>query len=996
MAKHLLKKASALLMAGAMVFTVPNAATVQALAAKAAKITVSSVKETGDAAVTISWKKLSSVKKYKVLRSTKKSGKGAKTLATVTKTKYVDDSTDDGKTYYYSIKSASGAKAVSSWKKFKTSGGPVLGKLISDTTGFIAGSSDKVIFTIDVKNYKRVENNAIKLYQSSEKFGTFRDDGKGDDAVKGDGTYTCSKTVTAGTAGTSFIYVAKLGSKSSDELSIDVYSNRISNDSADNFKTVINGFNEINDKYADKSGYVNESDLSTVIDEAYKAATAWKNQGILDTVEKHTESVYVTFAGSGLRYTFSPMVAGTKAGGGSTHFTTMAFKPFYGMELNADDYDFNNNVADNALEYVAAMSNVSKGDVVTRHNVDETSIKKISDHQIIYWDGHGGYTDDLGPEVCSGKELSHADMTNYWYHIDTSDPIYEGVVSGEYNLVGPVNGEYRIAYTGKFFDDKLTADSLDDTIIYFSICDGGIDDRLASAFTKKGATVIAFSDSVSSYSDDLGGELFKNLASVNKSTGKYYTAGEALSKAESDIGSSESEYYQKKYGTNLSDSHNASPVLFGDTEFRVSDEATSSQSEDNGTGSTDIDVPGNNNTPAASDSEVTKAFTSLKNQIQKSGITASDGKKTLYLPYPYSLTSGSNIISVAINDGGSIDFDWMDITSSCTQETQFILTGGKNSEIRPTVTYDTSSYSSQTVKGVAVKDYPISGLTGASGEVEFNITPVSTYDSLNRSRQGLAYSIFSLAETEINIALKKNCHMSLGDLGFGNFPTYGTFETSDDYSGNNNNGTGNNGTGNNGSGNNGTGNNGSGNNGTGNNGTGNNGTGNNGSNTSTTETGLDKLKTYVNEYGVDNIVDGDGKVIYPKYPYSGGSRYTTKVALRANGNIEITWTEDETLTDRGAKVKFILDGTGKFKPEVSRIDTRSKYNIGFNAVADQYYDISTLASENDISYTLIDGYDGGQSSPRVIFGLGYTVINSSLSSRTGLTLKDLGFTSYKS
>ncbi|MGN0240376.1 MAG: hypothetical protein ACI4CS_01700, partial [Candidatus Weimeria sp.] len=982
---------SALLLAGAMIFTVPNAATVQALAAKAARITVSSVKETGNAAVTISWKKVSSVRKYKVLRSTKKNGNGAKTLAIVTKTKYVDNSTDDGKTYYYSVKSASGAEALSSWKKFKTSSAPVLGKLRSDTTGLIAGTSDKVIFTIDVKNYKRVGKNAIKLYQSSKSYGTFRDDGKGDDAVKGDGTYTCSKTLSAGTAGTSLIYVAKLGSKSSDELSIDVYSNSVSTDSADNFKTVINGFGEINDKYADKNGYVKESDLSTVIDEAYKAATEWKNQGILDTVEKHTGSVYVTFVGSGLRYTFSPMVAGTKAGAGSTQLTTMIFKPFYGMDISADDYNFNNTVADNAISYVEALSNVTKGDVVTRHNVDETSVKKISDHQIIYWDGHGGYSDDLGPEVCSGKEWSNGDLINYMYDLDTSDPIYKGIVSGEYNLVGPANGENRIAYTGKFFEDKLTADSLDDTIIYFSICDGGVDDRLASAFTKKGATVIAFTDSVSSYSDDLGGEIFKNLATVNKSSGKYYTAGEALSKAESDIGASEDEYDQRIYGYSLSDSYNARPVIFGNTDFRVSDETVTTQTGDNNTSSTGqetIDVPGNDTTSSVvSDTEVSKAFTSLKNQIEKSGITASDGKKTLYLPYPYSSSSYNYVISTAINNDGSIDFDWMDITSSYTQKMQFKLTGGKNSTIRPTITYELSSSSLQDINGVAVKDYPISGLTGTNGEIEFDITPVSTYDSLNRSRQSLAYSIFALAETEINIALKKNCQMSLGDLGFGNFPTYGTFDDSNSSSNNTNtdintNQTGNDGTGTNTSQ-------------TGNIGTGTN-TSQTGTDTSTTTgTSLEKLKAYVNEHGVDNLVDGDGKVIYPDYPYSGGSRYTTRVAVRANGTVEITWTEDETYSNQGAKVKFALDGTGKFKPEVERIDSSRYSNIGFKAVADRYYDISTLSSKDDISYIVTEGYDGGQEGSRVIFGLGYSIINSSLKNRTGLSLKDLGFTNYK-
>ena len=125
--RTMFKRLSAAILAGAMTVTLPNAATVNALAAKkTAKITISSVRETGDAAVTLSWKKVKSAKKYKVLRSTRKNGKGAKTLGTASKTKFVDKTTADGKTYYYSVKASKGAKAASSWKKIQNKRRPCL------------------------------------------------------------------------------------------------------------------------------------------------------------------------------------------------------------------------------------------------------------------------------------------------------------------------------------------------------------------------------------------------------------------------------------------------------------------------------------------------------------------------------------------------------------------------------------------------------------------------------------------------------------------------------------------------------------------------------------------------------------------------------------------------------------------------------------------------------------------------------------------------------
>ena len=165
MIKGIKKKILAVVAAFSMLVTVPQGVSIQAFAAtKLSKPVVKSVKETGNANVTITWKKIKSAKRYQISRSTKKSGKGAKKLGTVKKTKYVDKSTKNGKTYYYSVKAVNGKKTASSkWKKFKTSGSPILGELHSNTGGILENESDDVKFTVSVKNYKRVKNNTISL-----------------------------------------------------------------------------------------------------------------------------------------------------------------------------------------------------------------------------------------------------------------------------------------------------------------------------------------------------------------------------------------------------------------------------------------------------------------------------------------------------------------------------------------------------------------------------------------------------------------------------------------------------------------------------------------------------------------------------------------------------------------------------------------------------------------------------------------------------------------
>lgn len=63
--------------------------------------------------IKLTWKKVQSAKKYKILRSTKKSS-GYKTIKTVTKNTYTDSKATCGKTYYYKVIAVNGSKTKTS------------------------------------------------------------------------------------------------------------------------------------------------------------------------------------------------------------------------------------------------------------------------------------------------------------------------------------------------------------------------------------------------------------------------------------------------------------------------------------------------------------------------------------------------------------------------------------------------------------------------------------------------------------------------------------------------------------------------------------------------------------------------------------------------------------------------------------------------------------------------------------------------------------------
>ncbi len=581
-----MKRIMAMILSLTMILSMTDGFSLSAFAAtKLSKPVVKSVKETGNANVTITWKKIKSAKKYQIMRSTKKSGKGAKKLGTVKKTRYIDKSTKDGKTYYYSVKAVNGKKKTSSkWKKFKTSGAPVLGELHSNTGGILENESDDVKFTVSVKNYKRVKNKTISLSYSGDTdiIGYLSDDGKNGDARENDGEYTLETSV-KGVAGSGELrFEAKLKKQKSEPVSIFIFDDVISGKESEDYIKTDQEIVAVNKQYTDSDGYVTAENAKKAIDAVYSDAEKLKENGSAVYIEKQPDSVLIQLS-SGINFMYTPNVKGVNAGGDdSPSLTMVSYRPFYqyddyvqdttsGTSITEDySYDqFNGTqVTDVVNSVILTLDNVNTGISYAPYSkVDADSITKIASNQVIIWDGHGGFSDKYGESVASGvntSEYGYVDTKEKKFIVPDNNK-YNELISGECVRVIAGNAN-RIAYTGKYFDKHIQK-NLSNTFLYFSSCHTCQDSRFADVFTGRGATVVGFNDSVyTNYGYAVMKELFANMITEDKMTGYYNSVESALKLTTDKLGDTDVKYLNAP----KDEDGPASPVIYGNKKYRLS------------------------------------------------------------------------------------------------------------------------------------------------------------------------------------------------------------------------------------------------------------------------------------------------------------------------------------------------------------------------------------------------------------------------------------------
>ena len=502
--------------------------------------TITSVKEGTNATVKVKWKKNSSAKGYYIYRKTNKNGKYKK-IATVKKnsvTSYIDKSTKDNTTYYYAMKSYNGKKqsTYSVAKKIKTSSSPKLEVADINKCGAVAEQETDVTFSVKIKNSVRVKDNSVKIKCEGDEVGILKDDGKNGDLKKGDGIYTCIIS-TSGTAGETKKYYITLGTQKSNELGLTFFDELSSED-----------FEEqemINDEMCSIADVFEEKKDS--IEAVYQKACELMEDGRVINIEKNDYSVIMRLK-SGIWYAYAPEEESLEAGSGDTTLVVKTFQP-YNFE---GDGGLESTKIDEAANFIDTLDNCHfvSGNNYDNEEVTLEKVDSICENQIVIWNGHGGYTEQLGPYSVTGK-LSQKEKILYGLDF----------LSGALILTGE-----RAGITSKYVMNHLS--NLNNSLIYIGTCLGAKDLRLVNAYIGAGAsTVCAFDDSVlKSYDQGAIYYIFEKMSSINDNTGYYYSINEAVSlmqKEDAPLGPC-SQYEENGV------MHNAYLHIFGNRNYRLS------------------------------------------------------------------------------------------------------------------------------------------------------------------------------------------------------------------------------------------------------------------------------------------------------------------------------------------------------------------------------------------------------------------------------------------
>lgn len=519
------------------------------------KTSITSVKETSNATVTIKWKKIASANGYIIYR--KKSVAGSfKKIATIKKNKttsYVDKKTEDGTIYYYSIKTYKGKKkSAYCTKKKVTTSRPEIGTLSSSSTGISSDKPRSVTFEVQVKNTKRIKKDSLALYENGSLKSYLVDGGSDGKDKLNDGYYSNSVAV-SGQPGTKYTYYVKYKKTQTNEETVTVYE-PITTDNlsvVSDSKTAISSV--IDDKNSDK-GNVNA---------VYNLAKEWESRGKLSSVSVTSNCVSMVFP-NGIHYVYMPQNNKLNAGGGEVSIST--YQPYYHFgDKNHPLYD--NPIPDESANKVSnTISTCSFDRNYDGQEVTLDRINEFGENQFIIWNGHGGYNQD-GPFLLIGEHSSQKALLESDDYVSGAIMICYDASYVDEDTLG------RLAVSGKYFQNHLG--SMENSFVFFESChtsqqklNGEYDDRLLGEFTRMGASAIAFSSSVySAYATRMLEAWVSEMISINQGSKMYNTAYEALSSALSSVGDNDSVI------GGLDDEHPsyAFPVLWGNQDYRFSD-----------------------------------------------------------------------------------------------------------------------------------------------------------------------------------------------------------------------------------------------------------------------------------------------------------------------------------------------------------------------------------------------------------------------------------------
>lgn len=285
--------------------------------------------------------------------------------------------------------------------------------------------------------------------------------------------------------------------------------------------------------YLDENGYVAPSETEALLDAVAAEAERQKTKGTIDAYEREDRSVWMQLA-SGIQYVYLAPLENASSVGEETRMSILTYEPFsrwWETERPMTNQGANGAAAtDGVADQIASVfENYTFTDNYDDGEVTLDSLDRLSDNQVVLWDGHGGFTSRSHSFIALGEQLDEtAFLWNPVYYLQNMEH------TADY-LTGRIlctSMEDRIAIGSDYIETYVG--SMENSLVYLGACETGKDAVFANAFLDKGAAaVVGNSDTVlTDYTQAMQREILTCMTQVNPATNQYYTLDEALQYAQ--------------------------------------------------------------------------------------------------------------------------------------------------------------------------------------------------------------------------------------------------------------------------------------------------------------------------------------------------------------------------------------------------------------------------------------------------------------------------------
>lgn len=290
-------------------------------------------------------------------------------------------------------------------------------------------------------------------------------------------------------------------------------------ESFEQYSTLYEGIRLVESSHLDKDGYAIEDDVPQLIEDVTEYVQSLPDD-MVASYDVGDDYVQVDLT-SGVTYVYTPRMEHMLNRGDSMalglyqqqreEFSDDSDGTIDQFDLRAEPTGHgmpNNSFQDAIAQYVvrADPNRFHLEESFYDEDVTLDVIKELGSNQLILWEGHGVWTEELGAELQLMQKVDFLWWKKRWGEDFTQKRVV-------------VCGDGRIAVTPAFFDHYYDEGQLQDSIIYLGSCHSLQDDRLASTLVDKGARlVIGNTNSVSTlYQFEMRDSILSDMADCRMS-----------------------------------------------------------------------------------------------------------------------------------------------------------------------------------------------------------------------------------------------------------------------------------------------------------------------------------------------------------------------------------------------------------------------------------------------------------------------------------------------